>query len=593
MEIVDNAIMLLIPGAMDAGLDNIGFYAALAFALLVAGTVALPRQPPADQPRQGARGGAPASPLESSGSALPPGDPRRPRLRLVPDRRRGRRRRRRRRPEARHRGVPRARPLPRRADRARARDPHARRPRLRPRPARGRDRRRRSTSTPPPSPTTRTSRSTTAGSSSSARCACARCTRPATGPSTRRSCCSTRRAATTRPGPCCPATACSSATSPAPTWRSTRRRARAACSARCTSGCCRCRPRSSCGPATSAARCAAARAWTSRSRRRSGSSARTTLYCAIEAEDEFVRDARSRRSARSRRTSAASSTSTAARCSRTASRRTRSPRARSSAAAPTARCSSTSAPSCSSTRPTSPAPSASPRCAPASARSWPGSPTPSRTSLFVGRDDADGRHAAALAAAVGVTRVAGYLHGGMTAWREEKGPVASTPRMTVDELHEQREATSRSSTCASARSGTPATSPAPSTCPYHDLHELPDGIDPEAAARRDLRVRPARRRSAASLAQRLGATDVRHVVDGGVGAWGRAGWPLERPVIRAATRRRRAGADRDLQRGDRGPRGDVRDAPARAGRGRRPGSRRGCRSSSPRTRTARSPASRG
>jgi Domain of unknown function (DUF4396) len=42
MEIVDNAIMLLIPGAMDAGLDNIGFYLALAAALLVAGAVAFP-----------------------------------------------------------------------------------------------------------------------------------------------------------------------------------------------------------------------------------------------------------------------------------------------------------------------------------------------------------------------------------------------------------------------------------------------------------------------------------------------------------------------------------------------------------------------
>jgi hypothetical protein len=42
MEIVDNAIMLLIPGAMDAGLDNIGFYAALAAALLIAGAVAFP-----------------------------------------------------------------------------------------------------------------------------------------------------------------------------------------------------------------------------------------------------------------------------------------------------------------------------------------------------------------------------------------------------------------------------------------------------------------------------------------------------------------------------------------------------------------------
>ena len=42
MEIVDNAIMLLIPGAMDAGLGNVGFWAALAAALLIAGAVALP-----------------------------------------------------------------------------------------------------------------------------------------------------------------------------------------------------------------------------------------------------------------------------------------------------------------------------------------------------------------------------------------------------------------------------------------------------------------------------------------------------------------------------------------------------------------------
>jgi hypothetical protein len=42
MEIVDNAIMLLIPGAMDAGLDNIGFYLALAAALLIAGAAAFP-----------------------------------------------------------------------------------------------------------------------------------------------------------------------------------------------------------------------------------------------------------------------------------------------------------------------------------------------------------------------------------------------------------------------------------------------------------------------------------------------------------------------------------------------------------------------
>jgi hypothetical protein len=42
MEIVDNAIMLLIPGAMDATLTDIGFWAALAAALLIAGLAAYP-----------------------------------------------------------------------------------------------------------------------------------------------------------------------------------------------------------------------------------------------------------------------------------------------------------------------------------------------------------------------------------------------------------------------------------------------------------------------------------------------------------------------------------------------------------------------
>ncbi len=42
MEIVDNAILLLIPGAMDAGLGDIGFWASLAVALLIAGVAAYP-----------------------------------------------------------------------------------------------------------------------------------------------------------------------------------------------------------------------------------------------------------------------------------------------------------------------------------------------------------------------------------------------------------------------------------------------------------------------------------------------------------------------------------------------------------------------
>ena len=42
MEIVDNAIMLVIPGAMDAGLDSGLFWGSLAVALLIAGAVAFP-----------------------------------------------------------------------------------------------------------------------------------------------------------------------------------------------------------------------------------------------------------------------------------------------------------------------------------------------------------------------------------------------------------------------------------------------------------------------------------------------------------------------------------------------------------------------
>jgi hypothetical protein len=42
MEIVDNAVMVLVPGAMHAGLANWIFWAALAFAFLVAFVVTLP-----------------------------------------------------------------------------------------------------------------------------------------------------------------------------------------------------------------------------------------------------------------------------------------------------------------------------------------------------------------------------------------------------------------------------------------------------------------------------------------------------------------------------------------------------------------------
>jgi Domain of unknown function (DUF4396) len=42
MEIVDNTIMLLIPGAMEAGLTNLLFWGSLSVALVIAGAVAFP-----------------------------------------------------------------------------------------------------------------------------------------------------------------------------------------------------------------------------------------------------------------------------------------------------------------------------------------------------------------------------------------------------------------------------------------------------------------------------------------------------------------------------------------------------------------------
>ena len=42
MEIVDNVVMLVIPGAMDAGLTTLLFWASLGFALAIAGVAAFP-----------------------------------------------------------------------------------------------------------------------------------------------------------------------------------------------------------------------------------------------------------------------------------------------------------------------------------------------------------------------------------------------------------------------------------------------------------------------------------------------------------------------------------------------------------------------
>ena len=145
--------------------------------------------------------------------------------------------------------------------------------------------------------------------------------------------------------------------------------------------------------------------------------------------------------------------------------------------------------------------------------------------VFVGRDDEDGRRAGRLAVAVGIRRLAGFLGGGMTSWRQEKRPVERIERLPLSRPGARRRP-SRSSTCASAASGRRATSPARRSCRGTTSTAVPDGLDPE----RPIAVVCAsgqRAAVAASLVKRRGAEHVIHVIDGGVPEWGELGQALE------------------------------------------------------------------
>ena len=127
--------------------------------------------------------------------------------------------------------------------------------------------------------------------------------------------------------------------------------------------------------------------------------------------------------------------------------------------------------------------------------------------VLIGRDDEDGIRAALLAAAVGITRIGGYLAGGMTSWREEKRGTDRIERIDVPALHErleQRSRTCRSSTCASRRNGTSATSRARSSPPTTTCAASRTGSTP-AADRRDLQLGAAQRRGGQPAAAPRGA----------------------------------------------------------------------------------------
>jgi rhodanese-related sulfurtransferase len=155
---------------------------------------------------------------------------------------------------------------------------------------------------------------------------------------------------------------------------------------------------------------------------------------------------------------------------------------------------------------------------------------PEQPLVLVGRDDEDAREAAELAGAVGLTNVAGYLAGGMTSWREEKQPVERVERLSLEELHGRWDGGSNGTQLLDVRERSEwdrGHIPGSVHTAYHDIHELPDGLD----GGRPIAVICAsgqRAAIAASLLKRLGAGDVLHVVDGGVPRWEREGWPIER-----------------------------------------------------------------
>ena len=154
---------------------------------------------------------------------------------------------------------------------------------------------------------------------------------------------------------------------------------------------------------------------------------------------------------------------------------------------------------------------------------------PEREIVVIGRDDADGLHAAELAAAIGVRSVAGYLHGGMTSWREERRPVQRMARATVPELMERRRRDPELQILDVRERGEWDAGHIPGSVhrPYHDLHELPPEVDPGRPVAA-ICMSGQRSAVAASLLQRHGAAEVVHVVDGGVGTWESLGGPIER-----------------------------------------------------------------
>ncbi len=157
--------------------------------------------------------------------------------------------------------------------------------------------------------------------------------------------------------------------------------------------------------------------------------------------------------------------------------------------------------------------------------------------VLIGRDDEDGRQAGRLAVAVGLRKLGGFLHGGMTSWRQEKQPTESIERQTVQELHEHTERGENLQILdvRDDKEWDRGHIPGSVFKTWHDITELPAGLDPEQPIA-VICGSGQRAATAASLVERFGAKQVIHIVDGGVPKWGRLGYSLEqtKPVAASA-----------------------------------------------------------
>jgi hydroxyacylglutathione hydrolase len=157
--------------------------------------------------------------------------------------------------------------------------------------------------------------------------------------------------------------------------------------------------------------------------------------------------------------------------------------------------------------------------------------------VLVGRDDEDGRNAGRLAVAVGLRKLGGFLHGGMTSWRQEKQPTERIERQTVQQLHDLTE-TGEQIQILDVRDDNEWEQghiPGSVFTTWHEITDIPDGLDPDGSIA-VICGSGQRAATAASLIERFGARQVIHIVDGGVPQWGRLGYPLEQSETVTSTR---------------------------------------------------------